>query len=71
MLTDKEKIAILRRALEKAGKFMREFAPPYFPDGEYKDMYMLYVDAKSDPEGEAFVRYFLEKAIIEEETKNG
>ena len=65
-----DKAELIRRAFLKACKYLREHPPA--DDGWNGDMEIiqLVVDAKSDPEGWRWMRYFLNEVVKEEEAEN-
>lgn len=65
-MTDSERVVLLKRALQMAGKFLRQN-----PAGDLslypQDMiYKALMGGQDDPEGERYVSYFLTKAIEEQ-----
>lgn len=65
-----DKNELVKKALRKACKYLREH--PSVDAGLDGDMTIisLLVDAKSDPDGVRWMRYFLNEAMKEEEAKN-
>lgn len=60
-----DKNEIVRRALRKACKYLREHPPADAGwDGDMEIISLL-VDAKSDPEGVRWMRYFIHEALKE------
>ena len=63
MITDEEKIKLLRSALYLAGYYCRAHEPGFMPeDLSAEDYIYLYTDTDNDPIGERFVNYFLKEA---------
>lgn len=61
-LADKEKIAVLQKALRIAAQYARDNLPSKLP----KDMNYVQciVDGQSDPMGERFLNYWVMKALF-------
>ena len=63
MMTDEEKIKLLRSALYLAGCYCREHEPGFMPeDSSAEDYIYLYTDTDNAPIGERFVNFFLKEA---------
>ena len=61
-----DKVEIMRKAFLKACKYLREHPPVDAGwDGDMNIIQLL-VDAKSDPEGMRWMRYFLNEVLKEE-----
>ena len=64
-----DKVEIMRKAFLKACKYLREHPPVDAGwDGDMNIIQLL-VDAKSDPEGMRWMRYFLNE-VLKEESEN-
>ena len=61
-----DKVEIMRKAFLKACKYLREHPPADAGwDGDMNIIALL-VDAKSDPDGKRWMRYFLNEVMKEE-----
>lgn len=65
-----EKVELMRRAFLKACKYLREHPPADAGWNGDMEIIQLIVDAKSDPDGKRWMRYFLSEVMKEEEAEN-
>lgn len=64
------KVEIMRKAFLKACKYLREHPPADVGWNSDMEIIQLVVDAKSDPDGKRWMRYFLSEVMKEEEAEN-
>lgn len=65
-----DKVEIMRKAFLKACKYLREHPPADAGWNGDMEIIRLVVDAKSDPDGKRWMRYFLSEVMKEEEAEN-
>ena len=65
-----DKVEVMRKAFLKACKYLREHPPADAGWNGDMEIIQLVVDAKSDPEGKRWMRYFLKEVMEEEEAEN-